>query len=418
MTGHFDDELDALLRGGGERLAAPPELWDSVRGRAKRRRLLKASVAVASVVVVVAGAVPAVIAVHNDSAGNGSVTSADKSGKQPSNVGGFNPVTRPTSLAALTPETISFVSQDRGWVSGELNVDGGQIDGGLGETTDGGHTWVSLKSAPTGLVRMATGGPNDIRSEGFSFGTGYQVTYDGGVTWKTLASPGYIEDLEVMDQHVWALVKSDVSSPQPRLFTATLGNPNLVQVAGLPSIPAEDSAITLARNSIYVSGGRKFFYSNDLGATWTAGENPCRGEPQAFATWSPLHLAAECTPKRGKGSIFTSMHAGAAGSWTDITDTPHGVTARVGTLSAGTRNNFLITTGTGPAYVTTNAGLPTTIGGPSSWKLADAVTGPVTFAAYIDDAHIVGLRGGSTPAYIDSTDAGRAGSWTVSPFVG
>jgi hypothetical protein len=42
----------------------------------------------------------------------------------------------------------------------------------------------------------------------------------------------------------------------------------------------------------------------------------------------------------------------------------------------------------------------------------------VTFAAYIDDAHIVGLRGGSTPAYIDSTDAGRAGSWTVSPFVG
>ena len=96
--------------------------------------------------------------------------------------------------------------------------------------------------------------------------------------------------------------------------------------------------------------------------------------------------------------------------------TPQGVTARVGSLSAGTRNNFLITTGTGPAYVTTNAGLPTTVGGPSSWKLADADTGPVTFAAYIDDGHIVGLRGGPTPAFISSDNAGRSGSWQIRPF--
>jgi photosystem II stability/assembly factor-like uncharacterized protein len=297
---------------------------------------------------------------------------------------------------------VSFDAPGDGWVSGALNVDGGQIDGGLGQTTDGGQTWTPVLSqpAPVGLVRMARDGI------GFSFGTGYQVTRDGGQTWRSLPSPGYIEDIETREGSVWALVKSCVSCAGPRLFTATLADPTLHEVTDVPPVGAFDSAVMVAGNSIFVTGGKSLWRSLDLGKTWRRGVNPCAGQPQSFATWSSIGLAAECTPVRGVGSLLESTDGGL--QWDNVANIPAGVRAGPATLSAGTHNNLLVTTGNSTPWVTTTAG--------HDWHRAAWNIGPVTYAAYIGDNSIVGLRGGPYPAFVSSQDAG--GTWAAWPFAG
>lgn len=422
MSDHFPDDLETLLRGDRDPLAAPAELWDTIRGRARRRKMMKGALAGAAVAVVLAGAVPAVIAVRNNSAGNGSTNVASSPDKEQPGLPTATSVARPTALSALSPQTVSFVTQKRGWVSGPLDVDGGQVSGGLGMTTDGGASWAPLQSAPKGLVRMATG-EDDLNqpAEGFSFGTSYQVTHDGGQTWQDLPSPGYIEDLEITPATtaapavVWALVKDCVSCSGPRLFTATLDQPQLTRVDEVPEVGGFDSALTVDKDSVFVTGANTFWFSNDRGTTWQQGDNPCDGEAQSFAVWGPTNgIFAACSPARGPGSLFLSHNDGA--KWTNIANLPAGVTVGPAALSAGTHNNLMITTGTGPAWVTTTAGTRGISGTAQRWTRADPDTGPVTFAAYIDDGHIVGLRGGDDPAFISSTDAGR--SWTVTPFGG
>lgn len=403
MSYDDDRELEALLRGDGERLNAPPELWDTIRGRARRRKLMKGTLAAAGVVVVIAGAVPAVIAVRDNAAGNGKVNVSTSPKREQPNIGGPTSVARPTSLAALSPETVSFVSQDQGWVSGPLNVDGGQIGGGLGETTTGGSSWAPVGSnpAPTGLVRMAT------PTLGFSFGASYQETTDGGKTWRSLPSPGYIEDLETNSdgRQLWALVRSCVTCSNPRLFTATQANPQLHPALGVPPIDSYDAALTLAGPEVYVSGGQMLLRSIDGGLHWRTLSNPCGEGDQAFAAWEQGGLAAECTPVRGKGSVFESHDGGV--HWTNIANTPVGVRAGVATLAAGISDDLVITTGVGPPYVSTDAGYTWT-------KASIPGAGPVTFAAFISDSHVVGLSAGATPGFVSSSDAGR--TWTVTRF--
>ena len=116
-----------------------------------------------------------------------------------------------------------------------------------------------------------------------------------------------------------------------------------------------------------------------------------------------MDLAAECTPVRGVGSIFESNDGGLR--WTNIANLPN-VTASIATLSAGTFDHLIITTGTGAPWVTFDDG--------QHWRRADTGTAPVVFAAYISETHIVGLQGGSTPSFIRSYDSGR--TWSASPF--
>jgi hypothetical protein len=195
----LDPRLEAMLHAPNEPLAPPADLWDDVRRRARRRRQGKALLAIAAGVIVVAGAIPAVIAVRHNSS-NDRVQIANGP-SQPVPITSGNPkaaiaiATSPGTLDRLEPETVSFVSQTQGWVSGDTRVGGGTVGGGLGRTTDGGSSWTAepASPAPVGLVRFAT---QDV---GFSFGPTYQITHDGGRTWATLPSPGNIVDLETMN---------------------------------------------------------------------------------------------------------------------------------------------------------------------------------------------------------------------------
>lgn len=402
MSEDFDPRLEAMLRATDEPLAPPAGTWEDVRRRARRRRQGKALLAVAAGVAVLAGAIPAVIAVRDNSS-NDRVQLANQPTQPPpitSNPPKSATVIQssPTTLRRLDPETISFVSQTQGWVSGAIRVAGGTVDGGLGRTTDGGVHWAAEPASPppTGLVRFAN---PDV---GFSFGATYQITRDGGKTWATLPSPGNIVDLETMNGRVWALVQSCEQCRAPRLFAASVGSPALHRVGQVPPIGPYDSNLVLSGGSVFVTGGQDLWMSRD-GQSWRQGINPCGAGPQSFSAWSPTDLAAECTPVRGVGSLYESNDGGL--HWTNIADLPK-VSAAVATLSAGTWNHLIVTTGVGPPYVTFDGG--------QHWQPADTGAGPVTFAAYISTSHIVGIRGGRRPAFLSSQDAGR--HWTAVAF--
>ena len=347
----------------------------------------------------IAGAAPAVLAVRGSS-DNQRLQVAQSPPHSASATLGDNasePIVRP-SLERLIPASVSFVSQSEGWVNGPLRVRGGTVAGGLARTEDAGTSWAieAANPAPQGTVRFADS------MQGLSFGEQYQATYDGGVVWRALDSPGYIVDLETSNGVIWALVRSCVRCEKLRLFQATLTRPTLVRVGAVKPIDDVDPAITLREHAIYVTGGNDMWATTDDGFSWRHPDNPCGGGSQAFAAWKETGLAAECTPARGVGSLFESMDAGR--HWTNIADVPH-VRAAAGTLSAASPDELLITTGSGAPFVSHHHG--------NRWQRAH-VAGPVTFAAYISDSHIVGLTGGRSPAFVSSFDNGR--TWTHTPF--
>jgi photosystem II stability/assembly factor-like uncharacterized protein len=403
MSGHDEGpDFDRLLRGKGEVLAPPAGTWASIARRARRRRREKGLLAGLAGVVLVAGATPAVLAVRGASDDQRlQVAQSPPHSDATAPLGGeeTDPIVRP-SLQRLVPSSLSFVSSSQGWVTGALRVRGGTVAGGLARTTDAGTTW-SIEAAtppPQGAVRFAD------EMQGLSFGEQYQVTYDGGVVWRTLPAPGYIADLETANGVIWALVRSCVRCEKLRLFQATLTSPTLVRVAAVRPIANVDPAITLRGHAVYVTGGEDMWASVNDGFSWSHPDNPCRGGNQAFAAWSETGIAAQCTPPRGVGSLFQSMDAGT--HWTNIANVPD-VRAGVGTLAAASPDELLITTGAGAPFVSHHHG--------NRWTRAD-VGGPVTYAAYVSRSRIVGITGGRVPAFVSSDDNGR--TWVRTPFRG
>jgi photosystem II stability/assembly factor-like uncharacterized protein len=393
-------DFDRVLRGRGEELSPPAGAWASISRRARRRKRTKALLAGVAGVVLVAGATPAVLAVRGSSDDQRiQFAKSSPSSGSTATLGDheLNPTVRP-SLDRLIPSSVSFVSQSQGWVTGSLRVRGGTVAGGLARTDNAGASWTieAASPPPQGSVRFAS------PMQGLSFGDEYQVTYDGGVVWRTLPSPGYIADLETSNGVIWALVRSCIQCGTLQLFQATLTNPALVPVSAVKPVGNVDPAITLRGHSIYVTGGDDMWASTNDGFSWSHPDNPCGGGNQAFAAWSAKGLAAECTPARGVGSLFESIDAG--GHWANIANVPH-VRAAAGSLSAGPPDEYLITTEPGAPFVSHHHG--------NRWTRAD-VPGTVTFAAYISASHIVGVTNGRLPAFVTSFDNGR--TWIRTPF--
>lgn len=396
-----DDRVDFehVFRGRGEELAPPGGAWRAISRRALRRKRAKRSLSVAAGIVVIAGAAPAVLAVTGSSDNQKlQITNSPQSDTTSTLGGDTDPVVHP-SLSRLAPTSVSFVTQSEGWVSGVLRVPGGTVAGGLARTETAGASWTIEDPQPVadGTVRFADS------TQGLSFGEDYQATNDGGLTWHTLPSPGYISDLETSHGVIWALVRSCAHCEGLRLFQATLTDPTLVRVTAVKPVSDVDATITLHGHAIYVTGGGDMWASTNDGFSWSRPENPCGGGSQAFAAWSDKGLAAECTPARGVGSLFESMDAGQ--DWTNIANVPH-VQAGVGTLSAGSPDELIITNGSTAPYVSHHHG--------NRWIRA-ALNGAVTFAAYISDTHIVGITSGRLPTFVTSFDGGR--TWTQTPFL-
>jgi photosystem II stability/assembly factor-like uncharacterized protein len=440
MTSPHDDfDLDALLRRPVERLAPPDGSWEQVSRRARRRKWAKASAGVTAALIIVAGAVPAVIAVRHSSndqtivIGNGhgpqqkqQATTLKTPGPAPSSA----PAAIAPSITGFFPDSVSFISQKDGYAWGSI---GKSRLGAIAHTTDGGTKWVGLPApkVDNSFVTDSADSDGQIRfgfdNTGFVYGAKYFVTSDGGETWTQFASPGYIDDLETMGTEVWALVRPSKDASTVSLYSASVSEPALQPVTAVSNIADIAGADSLALNrntstqeiSVDVIAGSAAFFTSPDGVTWHQHTSPCPatvgGGHVQNALVSTLNLgtvAAACGYNVGAGSedkqVYLSTNNGKTWTITAANPSPSGY---LQTFAAGTKRNMIIGTARGGAQVTHDGG--------ATWQ-ADVPPGnlQLSFVGFIDIKRIVGVvdRGDATSlgAFALSNNSGR--SWTVHQF--
>lgn len=279
-----DDELDPLdrwLNQQGRPLPPPPGTFELISKRARRRKVRKALVSVASAAAVAAAvgiAIPLSSTLHlttkptgvNLAAGASASASASKAqaarngvskrpaapattpapggsssapaARQPSGGGYLPPNFRPTS--------VTWDSTSSGWIIGPAGTPGHcananpDICTSVARTTDSGRTWHGLP-APT------TTGVTGLRflngSYGWAFGPQLWATSDGGASWHQVNTGGRaVTDLETVDGRAYALFAScgtpaGASGPSVTdcasytLETTAAGSGSWTPVSGVPA---------------------------------------------------------------------------------------------------------------------------------------------------------------------------------------
>ncbi|HEX3823787.1 MAG TPA: hypothetical protein VHV79_04915 [Mycobacteriales bacterium] len=429
-------DLEALLRQPAERLAPPDHSWEKISRRASRRKWVKASLSVAAGVVVVAGAVPAMIAVradHNNGTSIQSLTSSQnalpnlprhtvKRSPIPTAPAPSSAPAVPDDLVGFLPASVSFVSQQHGYAWGNI---GRSPQGVIAQTWDAGETWTKLP-APAVDNSVATSGhdgDSQIRyssaTTGFVFGAKYFVTHNAGGSWSEAASPGYIDDLEATHNHrVWALVRKTENAPTVALYTAAPASSDLqavTKVAAMSSQPGADS-IAVNQNQVYVVAGDAAFWTSRNGTDWQEQPSPCpasAGAPQhvLLTTLNRPGIYAVCSYRTSGGgeSQQTYLSVNTGKTWTQTAASPAAGGAPQ-TFAAGSENDIIVGTSRGGAQVTHNGG--------KTW-LSDQPPGGVQlgFVGFIKTQTVVGVgtsASGTAGVFATSLDSGR--KWTVTNF--
>lgn len=422
-------ELERLLRQPIDDLAAPNGTWERIQKRGRRRRILSASASVAAVMIIVAGAVPAVIAVRHNS--DNATLSLDGN-KTPSpnarTTRTTNPAPAPADpLSDYFPESLSFVSGTEGFLWGST---GTSRAGVVARTYNSGATWTALPAPPVNNEFVARHGAAQIRfvngEVGFLFGDRDLITTDGGQSWQPFAAPGYIADLEAMNQKIWALVRPSEESHDVRLYSATAIDPQLRLVKGVPVMHgapgtpevAGGASIAVSGNRVDVIVGGSSFYTSPNGKRWSQHTNPCpaqvHGAPvhtTLVTTTDTLGVAVACgynvQPTSETKQIYLSPNSG--GHWQALPSQPTS-SGLLQTFSAGSVSDLIIGTTYGGAAITHDGG--------QSWATTTPAGGSrLSFIGFINIDHIVAVAdraSSNTGSFANSTDAGR--SWTVTPF--
>lgn len=433
MSRYDEHDVDALLRRPAERLTPPDGTWEQVARRARRRRWAKATLGVVAGVVVVAGAIPAVIAVRHDSNDQSlQIASPSNSGRarpgpshspiatssaRPSAV--EEPST-PTGPAGFTPTSVSFVSQTVGWAWGSTTHFG---PGVVAQTRDGGQTWTALAAPQVHMTDPGGSGDYGIRFAngelGYVFGTKLFMTPDAGQRWQPVALPGRVIDLETMNHRVWALVQPCTSCTTLRLYGATTAAPSaFTPVRGVPDLAApahsldgREGTIVVARSAVYVMAGSSALWASADGTSWNRVQDPCsanHGFADAVSAWRPNGLVAVCGGEASAGTeskkVFESMNGGA--NWSTLPAPPDA--GYPTSVSAGTPADVVIGLSDGPGYVTNDAG--------RTWSTTRPRNVNLSFVGFISHTRIVGVPSTDVPqrAFLQSDDAGR--NWAVTSF--
>lgn len=422
-------ELERLLREPTDDLAAPTGAWDRIQKRARRRRIISASASVAAVMIIVAGAIPAVIAVRHNS---DNATLSLGGNQTPSPNPGATRITSPAPapadpLSDYFPESLSFVSPTEGFLWGST---GTSRAGVVARTDDSGATWTALPAPPVNNEFVARHGAAQIRfvngEVGFLFGEKDLITTDGGTTWRPFAAPGYIADLEAMNQKIWALVRPSEDSHDVRLYSATAINPQLKPVKGLevmhgaPGTPevAGGASIAVSGDRVDVIVGSSSFYSSPNGKRWVPRTDPCPAQVNRapvhttlVTTTDTLGVAVACgydvRPTTEAKRLYLSRDSGAR--WQALPSDPTSL-GLLQTFSAGSASDLLIGTTYGGATITHDGG--------QHWAVTTPPDGAkLSFVGFIDINHIVAVAdraSANAGSFANSTDAGR--TWTVTSF--
>ncbi len=280
-----DNELDPLDRWLDQQvrpLPPPPGTFELITKRARRRKLRRGVVSVASAAAVaaaVAVAVPVSLslsltnksAVVGVAAGSSNTASSEPpstlgsgtsepatgaSGGTTSASGSSTPgVTTPGYLPPnFQPYSVTWVSLNTGWIMGPAGTPGhcgahqdSAICTSIARTSDGGTTWHGLPAPPVGGPEGLTG-VTGLRflngSYGWAFGPELWATDDGGEHWRPVdTGNASVTDLETVNGRAYALFGqcSPVSGNKIAecssytLKTATAGSDTWTPVAGVPA---------------------------------------------------------------------------------------------------------------------------------------------------------------------------------------
>jgi photosystem II stability/assembly factor-like uncharacterized protein len=421
-----DDELEALLRQDPERLAPPAGSWETITRRARRRRWAKGGVGVAAGAIVLAGAVPAVLAVRHTSDNQTLSLRPQHAVSRPMQTSRpVGPAVRRTSTAAATtvaglaPTSVSFVSQDVGWLWGATHHLGPGI---VAKTTNGGGAWTPVGTPPQIAATDPNGsGDSGIRfadgDTGYVFGRRLFLTDNGAQTWNPVSLPGRVIDLETMNNRVWALTGC-TGCRTLHLYAATVTEPahftivpNVHLKASGVAIEGGIGNIAVAKTAAYVLVGDHDLWSTADGVAWSRKNDPCptdAGFADSISAWGSTDLTVVCGSAPSGGSeakqVFTSTDSGATWSATPTEPPPAGYPM---SISAGSADDIVIGLNQGSGYLTTDGG--------QHWS---ATTAPanLSFVGFISPTRVVGVPGTDVTmrAFLSSTDGGQ--HWSTARF--
>ncbi len=470
MHGNGDrDPLDGWLSQQVAPLSPPPGTFELITRRARRRKVRKVAVTVASAAVVAAGvavAVPGGLLVHLSPSPVNAASVAD--GKTPTASGGTQHVTGsgtplPTTTPALTPSSsagsqpqepngpvpgnfqpasVTFVSTSHAWAIGQAGTPGRCADANpyictsIVSTTDGGRTWEGGPAPKTGAPSGATG-VSGIRFldgvNGWAFGPELWATHDSGSTWQQIDTHGQrVTDLETAGNRAYALWASCTGTNTSSfayychsftLMTTAAGSDNW-QPAGGPTSGLTDggnptSAVLALTSTVgYLLAPDGTLYSGPLGGAWQrVGTAPCQpGTPQAdglpsralLALVNSANPAIECPgiSVTSPPEISTSANGGAF--WTLSGASWSGLSSRgVATSLAAAPDGTLVLATTTGLYVLPPGAAQWT---PAAMGGAGAPAGGFTYVGMTTDEQGVALPASTSLHEIWMTTDG-GGSW-------
>jgi hypothetical protein len=414
------DPVDGWLKAEVEPLSPPPGTFERISRRAHRRKVRRASMSAAGVVVVIAVAASGagiVSALHPGAgrpvppaaAGSPRPTAAPAITGQGS--GGVaaqssSPVPTAASPASLVnhgplpgnfqPTSITFIGPHTGAVIGQAGTSGhcaSPYCTSLAGTTDYGRTWFGVSAPRTGAPDGSRG-VGQLRfldtENGWAFGPELWVTHTAGATWRPEQTYGMrVIDLETAGNRAFALfAKCTGSTPgfgtactSVSLYTSPKGSDQWQRVPGPAGSLPPAATGQPASASLVLADGRGYMLapSGELltgpltGAAWTIADAqaPCApgppgpgGQPTgALMAAGPGALILLCTSGTSAAAdsqtkiVMQSSNGGT--SWTTAGNGP---SAGIATSVAAAQGNVVV--------LATDAGLYRSANGGGSWALA------------------------------------------------
>jgi photosystem II stability/assembly factor-like uncharacterized protein len=189
--------------------------------------------------------------------------------------------------AAVSVESVTFVSPEEGWVLGTVQCAGSSPCLALLRTQDSGTTWTSVPPPPTYPEGAAGGGVSEVRfadsHDGWVFGPELWATHNSGATWSQISLPGVssnaiVSSLEIADGVVHAAVLDENATV--RIETSPVGSdswqisptsiPTGAGPAAMPQLVLQGPGGWLIEDDRSVIGGARL-----VGGQWLAWQPPC-----------------------------------------------------------------------------------------------------------------------------------------------
>ena len=308
------DDIDTWLEERVTPLLPRPGTFEQVRKRARRRKLVQATMAVAGAALVAAGAIavprlvlpkhvggaPLAQASSTTPAQQNSPTPRSPSPSASSGPDTASATARPTTVPVVPPNfaasSVTFVSRSTGWVIGQAGTPGhcgppkAYICTSMAATSDAGHTWYGMHAPVTGAPNGGTG-VSQVRSldgvSGWAYGPQLWATHDGSRTWQRIATHGMrvtgLETVNGVAFAIWARCAgtgpdfaADCTSFS--LYSSPAGQDNWTPVAGVTGLAASGGAPASAQ----------LVLTGDRGYLLAPGGKLISGPIASPAVWHPV----------------------------------------------------------------------------------------------------------------------------------